>query len=74
MINEEHSIILQHLSAIRGELADLRSGQNRVLDRLTTMVAHMADFYSTDISHNAELRDLYRRVDRIEARLELRDQ
>ncbi len=44
MVDEEHNIILEHLRAIRGKLSDLESGQNRVLDRLVTMDAHMARF------------------------------
>jgi len=74
MTDKTDSLVLEHLRAIRGDLAKLQEGQERVELRLSSIEAHIGAFQLSEARQNGDLDQLRKRVERIERRLELVDE
>ena len=74
MTESTENLVIEHLRAMRNDLAALKDGQKLTNERLAAIEHHMAGFHVTVSSHTEELDTLKERVSRIERRLELRDQ
>ncbi len=70
-MTETENLVLEHLRAIRGDVAELKEGQTRLERRLSTVEHHLAALVSAAAYDRADLDSLRRRVERIEHRLEL---
>ena len=71
--NVTNELIYETLRAIRSEVADLGRRMERLEDRMAHVEGLMGDLVKADLSRNAEMTDLERRVARIERCLELND-
>lgn len=70
---ETESIILEHLRAIRSELAELKDGQREIVHQI---VALRAREYAQDGDinrHDRQIFELQEEIDRIKRRLDLVD-
>ena len=72
-MEEVENLMLEHLKAIRAELASLTQGQRVTNERLGAIEHHMAGFHSSAVSQTSEIDHLKERLSRIEKRLELTD-
>lgn len=73
-MNEKvENLILEHLRALRADIQELREGQRMILNRLNVMESHIAGLVVSEVHQNAEIADLRQRIERVEARLDLRD-
>lgn len=81
MVDDPQELVLDHLRAIRTELADLKSGVSSMDRRMILMEKGIAGLrneiallHESYADHRYDYGDLKARVERIEARLSLVDQ
>ncbi|RYD89014.1 MAG: hypothetical protein EOP50_18155 [Sphingobacteriales bacterium] len=70
---EDFNLVLEHLRAIRGDVSELKEGQRRVEQRLTSVERHLAQFHTDMTNQREEMDGMKQRLDRIETRLGLHD-
>lgn len=68
------NLLLEHLKSIQNVLTDLKTGQRLTNERLGAIEHHMAGFHVTVSHHQEDIQSLKIRLERIEKRLELREQ
>ena len=73
MDTEPDHIVLNILREMRGDLGQLKSGQQQTNERLATIEHHLAGFHGSLVRFGDDVDDLKARVDRIERRLNLSD-
>lgn len=73
MTENIENLMLEHLKALRSEVAELRRGQDNIIQRLASIESHGHAVYGDVVRHSAGLDDLNARLSRVERRLELRD-
>jgi hypothetical protein len=75
---ETDNLVLEHVRAIRSEIAGLRSETRERLDRVETRLAviegTLGNLYALSGSDRETMHSLTRRIERIERRLQLTDQ
>lgn len=71
MTEEISNLILEHLRAIRSDIAQLGERIDRVEMRLSTIEHHMSGFLASSARQQEDIDSLRRRIERIERRLEL---
>lgn len=74
MTDNAENLVLEHLRAIRSTLNDHSERLNRIELRLATIEQTLGSLFSLAGSDRETLTTLTRRVERIEHRLELRDE
>ena len=74
MADIDASLMLEHLKSIQDRLRLLDNGQNAILSEIRSLKGHMASFMSSDVTQDISIADLAARVERIERRLELREE
>ena len=74
MTDNTENLILEHLRAIRSTLSDHGERLNRIELRLATIEQTLGSLYALSGSDREAITALTRRVERIERRLELRDE
>ena len=74
MTDNTENLILEHLRAIRSTLSDHGERLNRIELRLATIEQTLGSLYALSGSDRETLTALTRRIERIERRLELRDE
>ena len=74
MTDNTENLILEHLRAIRSTLSDHGERLNRIELRLATIEQTLGSLYALSGSDREAITVLTRRVERIERRLELRDE
>ena len=74
MTDNTENLILEHLRAIRSTLSDYGERLNRIELRLATIEQTLGSLYALSGSDRETLTALTRRVERVERRLELRDE
>ena len=67
-------LILEHLKRIQDRLTRLEDGQDVMKADLRSIKGHIAAFMASEAAQDTAVAQLTKRVDRIEARLDLRDQ
>ena len=65
------SLVLEHLRAIRGDVADIKGRLDRMDLRLSVIEQTVGGLYALSASDRETLQTVIRRVERIEHRLEL---
>ncbi len=70
---EIENLLLEHMKAIRGSLARLENDMQDVKARLLTLESYQAASHVDDVRKSTRLDDLDKRLNRVETRLELRD-
>ncbi len=75
MTNSTESMELMHelLKQMNGTLGKLEQGQRLTNQRLGAIEHHMAGFHVSNSSHSEEIDTLKTRIDRIERRLDIRE-
>lgn len=66
--------LLEHLKRIRLRLSRLENGQTTIVQRLNSMSSHLAAFHANDAAQGVTLTEITLRLDRIERRLDLREE
>ena len=74
MTDNTENLILEHLRAIRSTLSDHGERLNRIELRSATIEQTLGSLYALSGSDRETLTALTRRVERVERRLELRDE
>ena len=74
MTDNVENLILEHLRAIRSTLSDHSERLNRIELRLATIEQTLGSLYALSGSDRETLTALTRRLERVERRLELRDE
>ena len=74
MTDNTENLVLEHLRAIRSTLSDHGERLNRIELRLATIEQTLGSLFALSGSDRETLTTLTRRVERIEHRLELRDE
>ena len=69
-----NELILEHLKRIQDRLMRLEDGQDVMKGDLRSIKSHMAAFMASEAAQDMALAQLDKRLDRIEARLDPRDQ
>ena len=73
-MNEKvESLILEHLRAMRADIASINDEIRGIRTEMRSMKQHMAGFMTHEIGQDGDIAELKHRVDRIEKRLELSD-
>lgn len=73
MTEQTENLVLEHLRAIRLDIADLKNGSRDIKARLASIESYIATLHSDSARGALNLDDLQRRVERIETRLDLTD-
>ncbi|WP_133123940.1 hypothetical protein [Phyllobacterium zundukense] len=77
MTNTTYNLVLDHLRAIRADVASIKSETKDIKTRMTALEIAMAGFASSEMNHFASLAGRAdrtdSRLDRIERRLEIID-
>ncbi|WP_083589852.1 hypothetical protein [Aurantimonas sp. 22II-16-19i] len=73
MIDNVENIVLEHLRAIRSDMARMSERMDIMGAELVVIRQHMAGLVGGQSLHDVEINALRRRLDRIERRLELVD-
>ena len=73
MTAEEHSIILEHLRAIRKDIASMKEHDKSMAMRLASIESKLAHMHTDDVNQLHQIDNLRERLERIENRLELYD-
>jgi len=74
MTDNVENLILEHLRAIRSTLSDHSERLNRIELRLATIEQTLGSLYALSGSDRETLTALTRRLERVERRLEIRDE
>ena len=74
MADPDFSLIIEHLKRIQDRLSRLEDGQSTILHRLNSMSTHLAAFHTNDAAQDAAIVEINVRLDRIERRLDLREE
>lgn len=70
---EEHNLILEHLRALRGDMADVKGGVRGLKEEMIGIRQHLAGFLTHDSVQDEEIAILKARLERIETRLNIAD-
>ena len=70
---EPIDLVLEHLKLIQDRLGRLETGQAGILEELRAHKSLIAGALHSQAFHEASMAEIVHRIDRIEARLELRD-
>jgi hypothetical protein len=70
---EPENLVLEHLRAIRGEMAKLADWMQTMSTEMTAMRHHLFGAITTQNHHHIDIAEIKVRLDRIEKRLELVD-
>lgn len=73
MTAEIESLVLEHLRAIRADIADMKNRMTGVEVQLSAMGQQIGALTTAVYSSKSDVDDLRRRVERLEHRLELND-
>ncbi len=73
MTEHTENLVLEHLRAIRGDIAEIKGDLHFLRQRVGALEQHMATLITMIPTYNDELEKLRKRVSRIERRLELTD-
>jgi hypothetical protein len=74
MADIDNSLLLEHLKQIQERLTRLENGQGVILAEIRAMKGHQASFMASEVAQDATTADLALRVERIERRLDLREE
>ena len=74
MADADFSLMLEHFKRIHEELAALKAGQTTIIQRLNSMSSHLAAFHVNDAAQDSNIAEITLRLDRIERRLDLREE
>ncbi|MCL3883670.1 hypothetical protein [Marivita sp. GX14005] len=74
MAEVTNELILEHLKSIQDKLVQLDRGQRDIQSELRTHKTMLGAIISDDALQDGRIAEIYDRLDRIEARLSLRDQ
>ena len=66
--------LLEHLKRIQDRLGRLEEGQTTIIHRLNSMPSHLAAFHANDAAQDTVIAEINLRLDRIERRLDLREE
>jgi hypothetical protein len=72
-MREPESIILEHLRAIRGDIAKMADGMQTMSAEMTAMRQHLSGVVTIQEHDHSDIASIKSRLDRIERRLELTD-
>jgi hypothetical protein len=72
-MTEPDNIILEHLHAIRGDLARMADGMQTMSAEMTAMRQHLSGVVTIQEHDHGDIASIKLRLDRIEKRLELAD-
>ena len=67
------NLLLEHMKAIRSDVADIKRDVRDIKVRITSLEERMVQLYGDVFHHGVRLDELNARIDRIERRLELQD-
>jgi hypothetical protein len=71
-MNEQiENLILEHLRAMRSDIASINDEIRGIRSEMRAMKQHMAGFMTHEVTQDGEIAELKHRVERIEKRLEL---
>lgn len=70
--NIEH-LILEHLKAIRADVSSLKADMREVKMRLLSLESYQAAMHTDSVHHSTRMEELEQRIERVERRLDLRD-
>jgi len=73
MTGKSENLVLEHLRAIRLDVADLKSSSRDIKARLASIESYIATLHSDSARGALNVDELQRRVERIETRLNLND-
>jgi hypothetical protein len=73
MTEQTENLVLEHLRTIRADIADIKNRVTGVEVAITALGQQIAGLTTAVYAGNDRVRDLERRVERIERRLELRE-
>lgn len=73
MTADIENLVLEHLRAIRADMADVKLRVTQIDVQLSAMGQQLAGLTSAVYSGKSDMDDLRRRIERIEKRLELND-
>lgn len=73
MTADIENLVLEHLRAIRADMADVKLRVTQIDIQLSAMGQQLAGLTSAVYSGKSDMDDLRRRIERIEKRLELND-
>lgn len=72
-MTEPESIILEHLRAIRSDIAKMADGMQTMSAEMTAMRQHLSGVVTIQEHDHSDIASIKSRLDRIERRLELTD-
>ncbi|MEM6438676.1 MAG: hypothetical protein AAF763_03115 [Pseudomonadota bacterium] len=72
-MTEVENLMLEHLKAIRADIATLRDDMHGMRVEMTAMRQQMASMFTMQEHHHSEIASLKARISRIETRLDLVD-
>jgi ACT domain-containing protein len=73
MTADIESLVLEHLRAMRGDIADIKQRLDRMDLRMSVMEQTLGGLHALSASDRETLQTVIHRVERIERRLELTD-
>lgn len=73
MTADIENLVLEHLRAIRADMADVKLRVTQIDIQLSAMGQQLAGLTSAVYSGKSDMDDLRRRIERLEKRLELND-
>ena len=73
MTDNIENLILEHLRALRADVSTIKTDVRDLKLRMSSMENYMASFHLEIARHASKFDDVDARMDRIERRLELRD-
>lgn len=73
MTADIENLVLEHLRAIRADMADVKLRVTQIDVQLSAMGQQLAGLTSAVYSGKSDMDDLRRRIERLEKRLELND-
>ncbi len=71
---EPHDLILDHLKSMRKQLSDIREAISDLSTDMRGVKGHQAGFMQAEVAQDGRIADPTTRLERIESRLELREQ
>ena len=72
--NVSNELLLEHLKSIQKQLVDVRGAISDLSSDMRGVKSHQAGFMSSELAQDGAIADLKDRMDRVEERLNLRDQ
>ncbi len=74
MMDETANLVLEHLKRFQAQMLDFGDRLSSVQQDMRAMKAHMTAFMGAEAAQDGEIASIQLRQERIERRLELRDQ